>query len=314
MPILSASGSRGPPIFVFKGTKLQLRPVLKDGCVTTQTPISYLPGGGGSMAVTRGENGGIDTKRFLDWGYTFVDYFEPLTANGRKVLLIYDGYQEYLSLSILELFERNNIIVYALPALTSGKTQRFDVVLFSVFKNRPQDAVSSCAAQRSGQVYDVFDLCPLIRNAYEQSFTISTVQASFYRSGIWPFVPKKLSSVPRPATVEAGAEIMSIDELYSGFQKKQKSLRNAVLGSDATITRSGFIDTSKGSVVNSARALELALYEHIADLKKFHEAATKDARKQAWQDRRASSRAKDARHYRNDRVRRCAALPGKGVE
>ena len=95
---------------------------------------------------------------------------------------------------------------------------------------------------------------------------------------------------------------------------KQKALRNAVLGSDATKRRSGFIETPKGSVVTGARASELARYKGNADLKKLEKAAAIGARKQARQDRRARSAAKDARHYRKERMRCCATLSGKGVE
>ena len=107
---------------------------------------------------------------------------------------------------------------------------------------------------------------------------------------------------------------MSVDELHSAFQEKQKALSNAVLGSDANVTRSIFIDTSKRSVVPGARSLELPRQKRNADLKKLQEAAAKDVRKQARQDRRARSAAKDARNFRNERVWRCAALSGKEVE
>ena len=83
MSVICASGSCAPPLFVFKGIKLPYRAVLKDGCVTTETPISCLSVG--SMSVAREENGGIDTTKFLEWGYTFVDYVEPLTASGKIV-------------------------------------------------------------------------------------------------------------------------------------------------------------------------------------------------------------------------------------
>ena len=224
-------------------------------------------------------------------------------------MLNYDGYRAHLFRSILELFDRNNIIVYVLPAHSSGKTQPLGIVLFSVFRNRLQDAVNSCAAVGSGQVYDVFDLCSLIRHAYDKAFTVSIIQLSFHRSGIWPFDPKKPRSVPRPATAEPDANTVSVEELCSAFEEKQKAVRTAILGPDATITRSGFIDTSKRSVVTSSRDLELA-----RDLKKFQDAAAEEARKRARQDRRALSAAEEARHYRNERVRGCAALSGKGVE
>ena len=97
----------------------------------TETPLSTLPCG--SLAAMCEEKGGIDTARFMDWCFFFVDHVEPLTQEGRKVLLIYDVYRSHLSLIILELFERNNIIFYVLPAHTSGKTQPLDVVLFSAF-------------------------------------------------------------------------------------------------------------------------------------------------------------------------------------
>ena len=183
-----------------------------------------------------------------------------------------------------------------------------------MFKERLQDAVNSFAAPGSGHVYDVFDLCSLIRHAYEKAFTGSNIQASFYRSGIWPFDPKKLLRVPRPASAEPYANIMSVEELCFAFEEKQKALRSSVLGSEATLTRSGFIDTSKGFVVTSSRALELARDKQNADLKKLQDVAAEEARKRARQDRRALSAAGEARHYRNERVRQCAALSRKGVE
>ena len=61
-------------------------------------------------------------------------------------------------------------------------------------------------------------------------------------------------------------------------------------------------------------ALALARYERNAGLKTRQGAAAKDARKKAGQDRSARSAAEEARHYRNERVRRCAALSRKGVE
>ena len=152
------------------------------------------------MAVTREENGGKDTPRFLDWGYSFVEHVDPLTRGGRKVFLIYDGYRAHLSLAVLDLFHKNFIIVYLLPSHTSGKTQPLDVILFSDFKNRLQDAVSTCAAPGGGRHYDPFYLCALIRDAYYRAFTVDNVHASFCRSGIWPFDPTKLLSTLRPST------------------------------------------------------------------------------------------------------------------
>ena len=266
------------------------------------------------MAVTREENGGIDTPRFLDWGYSFVKHVEPLPRGGRKVLPIYDGYRAHLSLAVLDLFHKNNIIVYVLPSQTSGKTQPLDVVLFSVFKNRLQDAITSCAAPGGGRHYDLFDLCALIRDAYYRTFTVHNVQGSFRRSGIWPFDPTKLTSTPRPGTSGENAVIMTAEELFVAFKQKQEEMRDTILGSNATISRSGFIDTTKGAVVTSAKALELARRKRDCDRIKHLETVARDARKTTKLERQASIAAKAAREYYSARMRRCAALAGKGEE
>eukprot|EP00171_Calliarthron_tuberculosum_P012154 IDg12154t1 len=57
-----------------------------------------------------------------------------LTADGRKLLITCDAYRAQITLSVLELFKKNNIIVYSLPDYTSGKTQLCDTVLFGDFK------------------------------------------------------------------------------------------------------------------------------------------------------------------------------------
>ena len=81
-----------------------------------------------------------------------------------------------------------------------------------------------------------------------------------------------------------------------------------VLGSDANIGRSGFIHTSKGSVVTSSKALELARMKHAADVKTFKENAAKEARRAAKQDGRARAAAREAHNFHNYRTRRRAAM------
>ena len=158
MPIISASGACAPPLFVFKGSWLPYRTFIRDGNVVTQTPLCNIQYG--PMAVTREGNGGIDTPRFLDWGYSFVEHVEPLTRGGRKVLLIYYGYRAHLSLAVLDLFHKNNIIVYVLPSHTSGKTQPLDVVLFTVLRTvyRMQLAAVQLLVADGTMIYLIFVL------------------------------------------------------------------------------------------------------------------------------------------------------------
>lgn len=86
------------------------------------------------MVTVREEIGGVDSGNFYNWACDFVRDIVDLTAYGRKVLLIYDMSSTHMSLRVLELFLPKNVIVYALPAHTSVKTQQLDVVVFSPFK------------------------------------------------------------------------------------------------------------------------------------------------------------------------------------
>ena len=312
MPVISASGETAPPLFVFKGLRLPYRTFLRNGEVRTETSLSKLQCG--ALAAMREENRGIDTARFMDWGYSFVDYVEPFTQDGRKVLLIYDGYRTHLSSAILELFDRNNIIVYVLPAHTSGKTKPLDVVLFSVFKKRLPKSIRSCAAPVRGKKYDIFDMCSLIRDAYVNSFTVKNIQASFYCSGIWPLDGGKRLNYPRPATTSADARIMSVEELQAAFQEKRKVLRDSIRGADATTTRSGFIDTSHGAVVTSSKALELAREKRDFDLEKLSLFRAREARRATKEDLQFCAAAQHARKYRHERMKRRAELAGKSLE
>ena len=107
---------------------------------------------------------------------------------------------------------------------------------------------------------------------------------------------------------------MSSEELFVGFKQKQEEMRYTILRSDATMSRSGFIDTTNGAFVTSKNALKLARREHEADGIKHHEKAEGDARKTTKLERRALIAAKGAREYYSGRMRLCAALAGKGEE
>ena len=63
-----------------------------------------------------------------------VEYRRPLTANYRKVLLVYDGYRSHMGLKVLEIFREGNVIAYALPSHPSGTKQLLDLHVFRSFK------------------------------------------------------------------------------------------------------------------------------------------------------------------------------------
>ena len=62
---------------------------------------------------------------------------------------------------------------------------------------------------------------------------------------------------------------MAPEHPMSAFQKNQEEIRHKVIGSDTTITGSGFIDTLKIASLISSRALQLTREKNESDVHKF---------------------------------------------
>ena len=255
MPIINADGDCAPPLFVMKGKRVPYREVLQNGIVLPETPLSRLPRT--SVLATREENGGVDKHNFLSWAYTFIDYTRDLRSGGRKILLVYDAYRSHISLEVLGVFKNHGIEIYAVPAHTSGKTQPLDVVVFSVFKNALNDAVSNCSGFKNERKLDLYDLCGILKQAYHVAFTRANIKSGFRRAGLWPVDSSKLINVERPADATSAATFLTVEELQAAYEAKRIELRNATLGEDAKMLDCGYVDTSNGCVMTSANVLDL---------------------------------------------------------
>lgn len=108
-----------------------------------------------------------------------MEHVQVLTAGGRKLLLNYDGYMFHMNLRIITLLRKHNIIVYALPAPTSSKTQPLDVSLFGKFKDKLNDTISECIKIDSIYKFDVYDFCHMMRHACNTTFTRKNIMTTF---------------------------------------------------------------------------------------------------------------------------------------
>ena len=117
----------------------------------------------GLLGALHEECGSVYQKTFLNWVRCFVDSVGDLTANGIKSLLIYDAHRSHLSLGVLQLFHKSNLIVYALPSHTSGKIHPLDVVVFSVFKRELNKVMNSVATREEGESCGISTHAPTTR-------------------------------------------------------------------------------------------------------------------------------------------------------
>ena len=311
LPAVSASGHVAPPLFVFKGVRVPYRVVERSGHWVTETFSDYLPRH--SVFGMRAEGGGVDTGNFYVWCTHFVKHVADLTSNNRKVLLILDGYRCHMSVRTLEMLNAHGVIVYALPAHTSGKTQPLDVTVFSSFKNALNEAVNLSVSKSYSNDWDVFSFCSMLTHAFNKAFTAHNITTGFRRAGIWPFDASQLLGIPRPQSSNDADTMVSVSELERLLELKRAEMRHAVLGEDATITDCGFIDTSKGAVLTSERALYLAKGKMKSDASRRLQRELKAAavaEKAAARDKRHVVEGEEFHAYRWSRR---AALAGVSV-
>lgn len=69
-----------------------------------QTIADCLPRG--ALVTIRKDVGSVDKVNFVEWARKISEDMKNLTANGGKMLLLYDGYRNYTCIQALELFKK----------------------------------------------------------------------------------------------------------------------------------------------------------------------------------------------------------------
>lgn len=278
MPTVFADGSLGNLFVVAKGDAIQYRVNKnKNGNEVLETFADCFPRR--TVLTTRSELAGVDKHNFLRWAEGFVKEVSDLTKDGRKVLLIFDGYRSHMSVSVLEVLREGGVEVYILPAHTSGATQPLDVSLFSPLGATLNDLIAGVARTDAQVVYGKFEFARFISRAYEMSFTPEKVRNAFRVSGIWPVDGRQLLRVPRPVSHE-DRTVLSVEEMSTLLEERRKSVSDGLQLQKVTIRR-GWLSTSHGLNVTQAKAMELAKGQERAYALKKAAAAVKMAAKEA---------------------------------
>lgn len=182
MPVVSADGRDWNPVIVIPGKRVPYRRVRGNRVVTVK---DYLPAG--SYVYVR-EVPGVDSEIFTDWSKKFVEETAKLRQEFGYILLTLDGYLGHLSLPALQHMADNNVIVVALPAHTSHRTQVLDVSCFGPMKLALKDLFHSRSLATSQTPYarnDIYTLAELIKIAYRKSMTPRNICSGFSSTGVW---------------------------------------------------------------------------------------------------------------------------------
>ena len=123
-------------------------------------------------------------------------------------------------------------------------------------------SVTNLVKPDGSTVLNQYDVCYMMRDAYYSSHTRKNIEASFRRSGLWPFNPARLLSALVPLSTNEMNFILSAEALIMLMNQKKNEARRKVLGEYVEVLASGFINTESGTVLTLECAIN-ALKEQI---------------------------------------------------
>lgn len=146
-------------------------------------------------AYVSSDNGWHDKKTFQSYFAKFVEW----TKDWKKpILVVYDGHNSHIQLSISKMAKENNIHILSLPAHSSDKIQPLDVAVFGPAK-KVWMKVKREYSRRSSQKSINKEVFPsLLKEMREQgAFPAANIISGFRSSGIWPVsLEKAIAKLP----------------------------------------------------------------------------------------------------------------------
>ena len=262
MPVVSADGRHHRLLVVLPGVRSRWTKVIANNKEVHQTPSDFLPHG---SFVFQRTPAGVDTGIFLKWLPSFLNDTSHLRENGKRMLLIYDGYKSHVSLSVISMLMKENVLAYALPSHTSQITQPLDVAVFGPLKSFLKEEIRS-TVMTSDRKIDIYEICQSFTRAYDRAMSPANIKAGFRATGIFPPDPQKFFSTRLPESAES-ARILSGHELKQMFLEHKKSQSHI---EDAVVLKRGCLDTASGltltstNVVHALKSSERARQEAAA--------------------------------------------------
>lgn len=166
---INAVGSTVPPFFVFPRVHFK---------------ENMLHGGPAGSVGAANPSGWMNADIFQEWMKHFIKCTK--CSPGHPVLLLLDNHESHLSIASLELAKSNGITMVTFPPHTSHKFQPLDVSVYGPLKRRYNAACDDWVAVNARPM-TIFDMAPVINQAYMQAFTPRNITAGFQATGIHPF-------------------------------------------------------------------------------------------------------------------------------
>lgn len=199
------------------------------------------------------------------------------------MLLIYDGYRLHMTLRDLQHLRDSNVIVYALPVHTSGKTQTCNTGILGFFKQVMNDAMQKAADADRDEIINPFELFSMFRHASKSVRTRVNIMYAFKRAFVYPVGRSKLISVLRPRHYDNVRTLMSVVDMEQVIQEKRNNALDIVLGNTGVVKRRGFLVSRCGCLLRTQASIDHVRTKSV----KYHENCAKATRRAAEMEPRA---------------------------
>ena len=165
----SAAGFPLPPMIIYPKAYL-------GGTYTFAGPDDALYG--------KSESGYVDSELFIKW---MEKIFLKFAVPERPIILFIDGHKSHVTLDVVDMARNNDVILFCLPPHTTHALQPLDVAVFKSFKNHFSKAVKALSFAKKNFVVSKRDFARVVKDPFEQAFSIHKIKSGFRKSGIFPF-------------------------------------------------------------------------------------------------------------------------------
>lgn len=240
----SASGNKLPPLIIFKG-----KSIWDSWMAKTDEEFSGI-----TYAAT--ENGWMNSETFSNY---FQRSFLPAIGKHRPAVLIYDGHSSHVSLEIIELAMKENVIILKLPPHTSHLLQPMDLAVFKPLKLEYDNAVIKWQRKHYGIKMPKQVFSTIISRIWTEMDS-QVIRSGFQKGGIYPFdndvIPEETFE---PAALERFKKSKQCPLIPTSTESNslEPTTPNVSIGS---ITG---VDNIAGQSTSAENSFEALLLEHV---------------------------------------------------
>ena len=130
-------------------------------------------------------------RTLLSWmNKVFLEFAVPQCS----VMLFVDGNKSHLTLELINLARKKDVILFCLPPHITHALQPLDVAVFKSFKDQLFKSVCALSFSKKNFIVSKPDLAAVVKEPFEKGFSMSNIKDGFSKARIYPFNPNTIDS------------------------------------------------------------------------------------------------------------------------